>query len=71
MPDRLRLARADLARGTGPHAGAPRLLRGLDRRLGPAVLAAGARRHEQQPSPDGRFVVYLDPVGHPFCLCEE
>ena len=37
----------------------------------PAVLAAGARRHEQQPSPDGRFVVYLDPVGHPFCLCEE
>jgi predicted enzyme related to lactoylglutathione lyase len=37
----------------------------------PAVLAAGARRHEHQPSPDGRFVVYLDPVGHPFCLCEE
>ncbi|MFN7243571.1 MAG: VOC family protein [Dietzia cercidiphylli] len=37
----------------------------------PAVLAAGARRHENQPSPDGRFVVYLDPVGHPFCLCME
>ena len=37
----------------------------------PAVLAAGARRHEHQPSPDGRFVVYLDPAGHPFCLCEE
>ncbi|MBB0992507.1 hypothetical protein G6009_14100 [Dietzia sp. SLG510A3-30A2] len=37
----------------------------------PAVLAAGARRHDHQPSPDGRFVVYLDPVGHPFCLCEE
>ena len=36
----------------------------------PAVLAAGARRHEHQPSPDGRFVVYLEPVGHPFCLCE-
>lgn len=36
----------------------------------PAVLAAGARRHDHQPSPDGRFVVYLDPVGHPFCLCE-
>lgn len=35
----------------------------------PAVLAAGARRHENQPSTDGRFVVYLDPVGHPFCLC--
>lgn len=37
----------------------------------PAVVAAGARRHEVQPSPDGRFVVYLDPVGHPFCLCTE
>lgn len=37
----------------------------------PAVLAAGARRHEHQPIPDGRFVVYLDPVGHPFCLCME
>lgn len=37
----------------------------------PAVLAAGARRDEHQPSPDGRFVVYLDPVGHPFCLCVE
>jgi len=34
----------------------------------PAVLAAGARRHEHQPSPDGGFVVYLDPAGHPFCL---
>ena len=37
----------------------------------PAILAAGARRHENQPSVDGRFVVYLDPVGHPFCLCVE
>ena len=37
----------------------------------PSVLAAGARRHDHQPSLDGRFVVYLDPVGHPFCLCEE
>ncbi|MEW1938023.1 VOC family protein [Dietzia maris] len=37
----------------------------------PAVLAAGARRHEHQPSPGGWFVVYLDSVGHPFCLCEE
>ena len=36
----------------------------------PAVLAAGACRHDHQPSPDGRFVVYLDTVGHPFCLCE-
>lgn len=38
----------------------------------PAVLAAGALRHDHQPSrPDGRFVVSLDRVGHPFCLCEE
>ncbi|MFS4488181.1 VOC family protein [Dietzia kunjamensis] len=29
----------------------------------PAVLAAGARRHDHQPSSDGRFVVYLDAVG--------
>ncbi|WP_314035686.1 VOC family protein [Dietzia sp. CH92] len=29
----------------------------------PAVLAAGARRHGHKPSLDGRFVVYLDPVG--------
>lgn len=34
----------------------------------PAVLAAGATRHEHQPSDDGNFVVYLDPAGHPFCL---
>jgi catechol 2,3-dioxygenase-like lactoylglutathione lyase family enzyme len=32
------------------------------------VLAAGATRHEHQPSTDGGFVVYLDPAGHPFCL---
>jgi len=32
------------------------------------VLAAGARRHEHQPSTEGGFVVYLDPAGHPFCL---
>ena len=32
------------------------------------VLAAGARRHEHQPSAEGSFVVYLDPAGHPFCL---
>jgi catechol 2,3-dioxygenase-like lactoylglutathione lyase family enzyme len=32
------------------------------------VLAAGAVRHEHQPSEDGGFVVYLDPAGHPFCL---
>lgn len=34
----------------------------------PAVLAAGAVRHDVQPSKDGNFVVYLDPAGHPFCL---
>ncbi len=34
----------------------------------PAVLAAGARVHEHQPSESGGFRVYLDPVGHPFCL---
>ena len=32
------------------------------------VLAAGATRHEHQPSREGAFVVYLDPAGHPFCL---
>lgn len=32
------------------------------------VLAAGATRHEHQPSVEGGFVVYLDPAGHPFCL---
>ncbi|MPV38171.1 VOC family protein [Georgenia subflava] len=34
----------------------------------PAVVAAGARVHQHQPSKDGSFRVYLDPVGHPFCL---
>lgn len=34
----------------------------------PAVLAAGARVHDHQPSEDGGFRVYLDPAGHPFCL---
>lgn len=34
----------------------------------PAVVAAGARVHEHQPSEEGGFRVYLDPVGHPFCL---
>jgi predicted enzyme related to lactoylglutathione lyase len=38
----------------------------------PEVLAAGARVHAHQPSEKGTFRVYLDPVGHPFCLvrCE-
>ena len=37
----------------------------------PAVLALGATKHAVQPGEeegDG-FRVYLDPVGHPFCLC--
>ncbi len=36
----------------------------------PAVLAAGATVHPHQPSDDGTFKVYLDPVGHPFCLIQ-
>lgn len=31
------------------------------------ALALGARRHDHQPGRD--FRVYLDPAGHPFCLC--
>ena len=31
------------------------------------VLAIGARKHEVQPGTT--FRVYLDPAGHPFCLC--
>jgi predicted enzyme related to lactoylglutathione lyase len=31
-----------------------------------AVLAIGARKHDLQPGETWR--VYLDPVGHPFCL---
>jgi hypothetical protein len=35
------------------------------------VLALGARRTELQPGidEDSKWRVYLDPVGHPFCLC--
>jgi predicted enzyme related to lactoylglutathione lyase len=32
-----------------------------------AVLELGATRHEHQPGE--RFRVFLDPAGHPFCLC--
>ena len=32
-----------------------------------AVLALGATRHEHQPGTS--FRVFLDPAGHPFCLC--
>jgi len=33
------------------------------------VLAIGARKHEHQPGTT--FRVFLDPAGHPFCLCLE
>jgi len=33
----------------------------------PAVLALGATKAEHQPGPS--FRVFLDPAGHPFCLC--
>jgi hypothetical protein len=32
-----------------------------------AVLALGAIKHEHQPGKT--FRVFLDPAGHPFCLC--
>jgi catechol-2,3-dioxygenase len=37
----------------------------------PKVLALGAKKHAVQPGEaDGdSFRVYLDPAGHPFCLC--
>lgn len=34
-----------------------------------AVLALGARKHPHQPGVS--FRVFLDPAGHPFCLCAE
>ncbi|MET7330511.1 VOC family protein [Nonomuraea sp. NPDC005650] len=33
------------------------------------VLEIGATKHGHQPCDDGSFRVYLDPAGHPFCLC--
>lgn len=32
-----------------------------------AVLELGATKHEHQPGTT--FLVFLDPAGHPFCLC--
>jgi predicted enzyme related to lactoylglutathione lyase len=32
-----------------------------------AVIALGATKHEYQPGKT--FRVFLDPAGHPFCLC--
>jgi catechol 2,3-dioxygenase-like lactoylglutathione lyase family enzyme len=33
------------------------------------VLAIGARKHEVQPGEEWNWRVFLDPAGHPFCLC--
>jgi hypothetical protein len=33
------------------------------------VLALGATKHEVQPPEGEDWRVYLDPTGHPFCLC--
>lgn len=35
----------------------------------PAVLALGATVADGQTSGEGHWKVYLDPAGHPFCLC--
>jgi predicted enzyme related to lactoylglutathione lyase len=35
----------------------------------PAVLELGATKHEHQPGTT--FRVFLDPAGHPFCLCQD
>jgi hypothetical protein len=37
----------------------------------PEVLALGATKHAIQPgdAAGDQFRVYLDPAGHPFCLC--
>jgi hypothetical protein len=34
-----------------------------------AVLQLGARKADYQPGTS--FRVFLDPAGHPFCLCKE
>ncbi|GAA3692979.1 VOC family protein [Nonomuraea antimicrobica] len=33
------------------------------------AIKIGAVKHEHQPSEDDSFRVFLDPAGHPFCLC--
>lgn len=34
-----------------------------------AVIELGATKHEHQPG--STFTVFLDPAGHPFCLCAD
>lgn len=37
-----------------------------------AAVALGATKHTHQPgAEDDGFRVFLDPAGHPFCLCKE
>ncbi|MFV0433422.1 MAG: VOC family protein [Leucobacter sp.] len=36
----------------------------------PLALAAGAEVHPEQPGEGYSWKVFLDPVGHLFCLCE-
>lgn len=40
----------------------------LDAAEGP-TQALGATKHKHQPNPSS-FRVFLDPAGHPFCLCK-
>ena len=35
----------------------------------PQILALGATKHPVQPGETENWRVYLDPAGHPFCLC--
>ncbi|TKK87114.1 VOC family protein [Herbidospora galbida] len=37
---------------------------------GKKVVALGAVKHHHQPGNEEGFVVYLDPAGHLFCLCD-
>ncbi|MDH2428254.1 VOC family protein [Sphaerisporangium sp. TRM90804] len=40
-------------------------------KAGAEVVALGAVKHPHQPGEkDEGFTVYLDPAGHPFCLCD-
>jgi catechol 2,3-dioxygenase-like lactoylglutathione lyase family enzyme len=77
--DGLRLAfqlAEDFAAPTWPHGERPQQFH-LDVTVDdvdavePQVLALGATKHEVQPGEaTGEFFrVYLDPAGHPFCLC--
>ncbi|MFC4112133.1 VOC family protein [Nonomuraea zeae] len=35
------------------------------------AIKIGAVKHEHQPSEKDSFRVFLDPAGHPFCLCRD